>query len=202
MAARSRTHKPPDEKQLRGQPVVEKVLRAAESALLRADLRAPSVEDIAAASGVNKTTIYRRWGTLGALLLEASTRLFAELAPPVDTGSLETDLVKYFEGVSALVGAARLQQPDRVGLAGPLSGELAALHRELRKRKMAELRVIFKRAVQRGEVADTSMANTFGEVVGGAIVHLEMMEGVRCTPTRIRSIVSLVLRGLPSFSPR
>src|SRR5579871_6243993 len=69
--------------------IVAAVLDAAIDALSRASYAAVSIEDVAAAAGVNKTTVYRRWPTRAALVGAALARLAA--APEAaDTGALES----------------------------------------------------------------------------------------------------------------
>jgi AcrR family transcriptional regulator len=50
------------------------------------------VEDIAARSGVNKTTIYRRWPTKAKLLKSALIESAKKHGPSIDTGTLRGDL--------------------------------------------------------------------------------------------------------------
>src|ERR1051325_7702158 len=54
---------------------------------------APRLERIAKRAGVNKTTLYRRWGTREVLMLEAITERASVKVPIPDTGSLRGDLL-------------------------------------------------------------------------------------------------------------
>lgn len=53
-----------------------------------------TIPAVAERAGVNPTTIYRRWGTLQALLAEVATLHTAD-APPPSSGDLRTDLEAY-----------------------------------------------------------------------------------------------------------
>ncbi|MEV4923770.1 TetR/AcrR family transcriptional regulator [Streptomyces roseoverticillatus] len=53
-----------------------------------------TIPAVAERAGVNPTTIYRRWGTLQALLAEVATLQKAD-APPPSSGDLRTDLEAY-----------------------------------------------------------------------------------------------------------
>lgn len=80
---------------------VRKQVIAATVAILAEDgVSGVSVESVASRSGVARTTIYRRWGTPAALMLEA---LLEELGPRssrvADTGSLRGDLKAVLEDV-------------------------------------------------------------------------------------------------------
>lgn len=72
--------------------VVERVVRATFEELSRVGYVAMRVEDVAARSGVNKTTIYRRWPTKAELLTNAVIEFAKNRMPVIDTGSVRGDL--------------------------------------------------------------------------------------------------------------
>ena len=56
---------------------------------------------VASRAGVNKTTLYRRWGTREALVLDAMLELAGEGVKIPDTGSLHGDLLAIARGSAA-----------------------------------------------------------------------------------------------------
>ncbi|MBB5049121.1 AcrR family transcriptional regulator [Rhodopseudomonas rhenobacensis] len=72
-----------------------------------------TVPQIAAEAGVTPSTIYRRWGDLGALLADVAVERLRPIAEPDDTGSLQTDLKafvdQYAEEMSSPVGRALMR---------------------------------------------------------------------------------------------
>ncbi|NUW36341.1 TetR/AcrR family transcriptional regulator [Nonomuraea sp. SMC257] len=58
-----------------------------------------TVGDVAARAGVADTSVYRRWGTLEALLMDVAITRLTTASPVPDTGSLEQDLRVYAAGV-------------------------------------------------------------------------------------------------------
>ena len=54
-----------------------------------------TIEEVAARSGVAKTTIYRHWPDRPALILDTARQAFRHVATP-DTGSLRGDLAAFF----------------------------------------------------------------------------------------------------------
>jgi AcrR family transcriptional regulator len=58
-----------------------------------------SVELVAARAGVNKTTVYRRWGGRDGLLVEAVEVFAAEQADVPDTGDVDEDLRRWAHSV-------------------------------------------------------------------------------------------------------
>jgi AcrR family transcriptional regulator len=59
-----------------------------------------SVPLVAERSGVHQATIYRRWGTMSALLNDVVDEWFASAASLPDTGSLREDLLAYAAAVA------------------------------------------------------------------------------------------------------
>jgi AcrR family transcriptional regulator len=71
---------------------VDRVIAATLAELSRVGYEAMRVEDVAALSEVNKTTIYRRWPTKVELLMSAISAASDTRMPPIDTGRLRSDL--------------------------------------------------------------------------------------------------------------
>src|SRR5262245_35179849 len=57
--------------------------------------RGIGIADIADRSGVHAASIYRRWGTVQALLLDMTVARISHQSPMPDTGSLEGDLLAW-----------------------------------------------------------------------------------------------------------
>src|SRR4051812_48249793 len=98
--------------------VVSDVLIATAEELSRVGYAALRVEDVAARSGVNKTTIYRRWPTKPELVA-ASVRAVWETPEVPDTGSLRNDFVASLKKTAAFAmspigrGLTRVIQMER-----------------------------------------------------------------------------------------
>ena len=84
----------------RGRPldpeIDEAILRAAAQALRNGGIQRMTVPGVAAAAGVAKTTVYRRYQTPAQLALAAIARLNVNQRDP-DTGSAREDLVRLLE---------------------------------------------------------------------------------------------------------
>jgi AcrR family transcriptional regulator len=116
---------------------------------------AMSVEAVAAAAGVGKTTIYRRYPNKRDLVIAALSATAASLPDPTDSGSTRDDLL-------ALI-ADTLEVMRRTGVGFSMAGTLLvkerdepmllALFRERVIRPRFELGVrILRRGVERGEL--------------------------------------------------
>src|ERR671917_165373 len=84
----------------RGRPldpeIDDAIVRAAADVMLNHGLQRMTVPGVAAAAGVAKTTVYRRYATPTQLALAAIERLNAELPDP-ETGTVRGDLTALLE---------------------------------------------------------------------------------------------------------
>jgi AcrR family transcriptional regulator len=139
----------------RSQQVVEKVREATMAELARVGFPGLTVEGVAKAANVNRTTIYRRWPSKGALLLavlEPGLERFNDDHDP-DTGSLDGDLLALMR---LMVETAALPPGQAVHRAvGSTSGELKELVDTVNERGLGAFRRAFDRARARGEVGPT-----------------------------------------------
>ena len=84
----------------RGRPldpeIDDAIVRAAAQVMLTDGIQRMTVPGVAAAAGVAKTTVYRRYATPAQLALAAISRLNLQAREP-DTGSVRTDLIIVLE---------------------------------------------------------------------------------------------------------
>ena len=176
----------------RAASVVDRVVAATFAELSRAGYDAMRVEDIAARSGVNKTTIYRRWATKAELLTSAVSAYAKQRVPGAETGSLRGDL-----RASLLVpfnlnpyeqGILRVIQMERMIEA------VDAVVRRMRD-QLREMRVaMVQRGIARGELSpDVDVAlvvELISAPVQRALLVNESMDGAS-----IDRVLDLVLAG-------
>lgn len=128
------------------------VLAAATAILVRDGMSAVSVEAVAAASGVAKTTIYRHWPGRAQLLSDALRGMTCSFPPP-DTGDVREDLVRLLGGLAhalrtepwarALAGAGEAADRD------PVFADLQRAFADECRRPLTE---VLRGARARGEV--------------------------------------------------
>ena len=73
----------------------ERVLSAVRELLAAPDAPFPTVSDVAVRAGVNSVTIYRRWGTVEALVLDVAVTDVNRDSPLEATGDLRADLLAW-----------------------------------------------------------------------------------------------------------
>ncbi len=173
-----------------------KILGAALDALAERGYSGLSVEAVAAAAGVGKTTIYRRFSGKDDLVAAALEALAGAVELP-DTGSTRDDLTGYLErlhetvlkgpGIPAF--AALLVEGHRnPRLLGRLHDRLVVRRRELFQR-------VLRRGVERGEVRADADLDAAADAVFGAFFARHLI-GLPVTPQWIGALVDTVWRGL------
>ena len=174
--------------------VVTEVLRATAEELGRVGYAALRIEDVAARSGVNKTTIYRRWPTK-ADLVGATLRKIADDQSAPDTGSLRGDLSEHIRSVVAWGtsptgrGVLRMMQADR---ADP---EVEALVRAIRAENLERRVAPIKRGIARGELPCGTNAELLVELVYSPIVMRLITAQEPPTEAHAAAILDVVLAG-------
>jgi AcrR family transcriptional regulator len=177
--------------------VVSEVLRATAEELSRVGYGALRVEDVAARSGVNKTTIYRRWPTKPELVA-AALRNVKELPDVPDTGSLRSDLLESLRSTVAFAtspigrGLVNMMQTERAHPeVEPIAKALREEHRKTRDKMVA-------RAVARGELPAMTNPRLIADVVSAAILSRLISYGEPVDDAFIGSVIDLVLAGARS----
>ena len=172
------------------------VLDAAIEVLAEGGTTGFTVEAVVARSGVAKTTIYRRWPTKDALLLDAVACFrHTEIVP--DTGTIRGDLVAL---LSTLAHALADEQWSR-SLPSMLerserSPELAAQHVAIVQQKTAPLAAIVARAHHRGEVRADIDTELLQATMFGALFFRRLMARCATSPAQVEAIVDTALEGL------
>ncbi len=131
-----------------------------------------TVSEIAERAGVNPTSIYRRWGTLEALVLDVEEARVEVKSPIPNTGTLRGDLLAYARQVAreitrpggmAFLRAVLAVRQSNDGSLGPL------------RKRAAQLQTMLDRATDRGEsapplndVLDCILAPIYSRAIFGA----------------------------------
>jgi AcrR family transcriptional regulator len=132
------------------------------------------MEGVARRSGVNKTTLYRRWGTKEELILDALLELGERRVPIPDTGSLRGDLLTVAREIVASVSTPEANAVVRAAAAEPdENSKLVAAVRQFWTVRFALLGEIVTRAVARGELpAGTDPKPVIEGLLGGIYLRV------------------------------
>ena len=137
---------------LRGVDAQRRVLQAALQVLEEHGLAGFTMEAVARRAGSSKATLYRRWPSSSALLLDAMDTTFQPFPIP-DTGRVETDVAELLTAFVSLLEhtpfprllAAFIDAAER-------DPTLATRHAELTRRRREPLLVALTRARDRGQL--------------------------------------------------
>ncbi len=129
------------------------VLDATQETLATGGFPALNMDQIAAAAGVGKTTVYRRWGTPAGLVADLLTDMAEQSLPAADTGTLAGDLRANAVLVRETLTDPRMGAVFRAVIAAAACDEgcARALHGFYRTR-LAEWAPVAERAAARGEL--------------------------------------------------
>ena len=168
--------------------------------LAREGYAGTTIERVAARAGVGRGAVYRRWRSKAEMVFAAVVHS-AELPTPVDSGTLEGDLVALAERIADLAGneQARAALP---GLAAELARdpELAeALEDRLFAAERRYVAQILERARMRAELGPGAEPELVRELLVGAIALTPLL-APRAQP-RPRDIARLVAAGLLTANP-
>ena len=161
-----------------------------------------SIDGVAARAGVGKATIYRRWLSKEALLLEA-LGTDTSVMPSPDTGSLRGDLEQYFEAM-----LDKLHQNQRSDVLPHLI-EAAFFDAEVKQsldqylsNRQKPLRVILQRAQLRGEIAATTDLKVLSDTLVGPIIYRRLLTQGRLDRAFVRKLLDIVLQPLQPHQPQ
>ncbi len=171
------------------------ILQATMELLKQEGYRDMTIEAIAARAGVGKKTIYRWWPSKAAVALETLTS-YAEMHVPFsDTGSLERDLLAYFE-----LSFAGLQGKSGTVLSGlaaeaQLDPEFAReFQRTFIVARKQELVALLQNGLQRGELAPDTNLEVLADLIYGAKWYRFLLYPAPLDEAFAREIVRLILR--------
>jgi len=111
-----------------------------------------TMDAVATRAGVGKATIYRRWSSKEALMLDAWMSCVQKPAVP-DTGTLRGDLDVLLGGISHPLSDATLQRvfPQMIA-AAKVNPDVAEAYRAFITNRRLPLLTVLRRAVERGEI--------------------------------------------------
>lgn len=183
-------------KQRRGEAVVHRVLEVTLQQLAEVGFERLSIPEVAELAGVNKTSIYRRWATKSDLVQAALGHSMDHLRDLPDTGQLATDLEALVKMVRDFVTSPRGMGVVRTVFA---DGELAGLPQLTEsmwpETMQAMPRVVFERAVCRGELPAHADVEMLLFTMAGAILHRVFVERREVDDDFARRLVNMVLHG-------
>lgn len=174
--------------------VVDQVLSATINLLGASGYGALRIDEVAGRSGVNKTTIYRRWPTKSQLVA-AALRHYHVPVPPPDTGDLEADLTEMFVQSLSTADLRLTRGLMRMTLVEQPDPELEAIRAELRERFHATQTGRFETAIERGELPPHADIALLLNVLSSTIYSRLIASVEPPSPALVGEIVRIVIAG-------
>jgi len=151
-----------------------------------------SIDAVARAAGVARTTIYRRYPNKAQLVAAAIEHMRARVSAP-DTGSVRDDLIEHLEGARrhweiSLAGAVFVDAPHQPEL-------VRLLRRRVVRPRVRFVRDALERGVRRGELREDLDVDAVSELLLGAYLQHQLVHG-RPGPRWPERIVDALWPGL------
>jgi len=166
-----------------------RVLEATVDALAADGFGGLQMESVAAAAGVNKTTLYRRWRTRSALVADA-------LLEVSDTGRLTDDLLALARSVRRAITSRRGRAIVGALAASQDVPDLRQVARRFWRTRYDANAAIITRAIQRGELATEPDPRRVVAALAGPIYFRAFVTRERLDDDFLRTIVHNVVTGL------
>lgn len=164
------------------------------AALLERGVDGLQIEDVAARAGVNKSTIYRRWGSRERLLADALAESSSQQIPVPDTGHVHDDLVVLALRVRDAV-VAPATRTLMTALAAGHHAELDDVGRRFWRARLAAARPVVERGIRRGELPAATDADDLIVRIVGPIWFAVFGPGHPVDDGFVQRTVDLVLAG-------
>jgi AcrR family transcriptional regulator len=179
------------------------ILRAAVDLLADEGYGGVTMEGVAARAGVGKATVYRRWASKSALVVDAISACRESGCQSPDSGSTREDLLVFVRG---FMHHLRTSDAGRVmpALVAELARhpELAVAFREgfVQPRRARVLEVV-RRGVQRGEVRPGVDPDLVADGVVALLMHRFLITGMAIDDDLPERILELLWRGIAVERP-
>jgi AcrR family transcriptional regulator len=177
------------------------VLDATAALVAEVGVERTTIDEIAARSGVAKTTIYRHFSSKQVLLVEA-VHACTSIPVVTDTGSLRDDLISCFSGTTKAsydgrLGDMMLSLMD-AAQRDPELGRLVRAQTDQRRRFATE---VIQRAVSRGDLPADVDVDLLVTLVAGPLIYTKLVRRQRVTDELVAAVVDSVLSRFQVAAP-
>jgi AcrR family transcriptional regulator len=190
----------PDETIRRGRPRNESCSADILTAVLRlvaeVGIAGLTMDAVAARAGVGKATIYRRWSSKEALLLDAWSACVGTHIDP-DTGSLQGDLRAMLGQTEQVISDVDLQRvyPQMIA-AARVNPEVADAYRAMIAERRVPLQTVLRRAVTRGEIAADTDLDVVQDLLIAPLLYRWLISDESIAPSVVDQIIDIVTAGV------
>jgi AcrR family transcriptional regulator len=162
-----------------------------------------TMDRVAAGAGVGKAALYRRWPSKHEMLVDLVGQYATQAVLPSDTGTLRADLLAVAEdAISVLANPLIRSVVQSLVVEARRSPDLAAVltERFINPRREAGAEM-FRRAVQRGEIAPDTNVELAQDLFGGPLYLRGAILGEEFPAGYAEQLTDTVLRALAANQP-
>lgn len=173
-------------------------LDATVDVLVDAGVEGVTLEEVAARSGVARSTLYRHFGSKEELVALAAQRCVIEYPTP-DTGSLEGDLRALFQRLTEDEEARRI--PDLLPMlldAANRDPAMEDLLRSFLEERRRPMRTVLALAQHRGEISASLDLDDALSILLGPFTHRRFIDRREITPDFVDAVLGVVVAALRS----
>jgi hypothetical protein len=159
-----------------------------------------TMDAVATRAKASKATLYRRWNTKTALVIDALCTQKGPQPEPPDTGSFRNDLI------DMTCGFGGFTDPKPIGVLGSIVTAInrdadfaEAYRRDFIGPKLAASRAVYERAKARGEIREDLDIDLVAPALAGIILHRIFILGEQISPDTITQIIDEII--LPACRP-
>ncbi len=183
--------------QARGVQFVGAVLDATILQMAQVGFEKLSIPQIAKLSGVNKTSIYRRWPSKNELVQDALKAAMRHTEAALDTGQLRGDLIALSHSVATFMQSPIGRAVINILLAEGSNSNLRSLALAAYGKPGEQGPwLAINRAKQRGELKRPLDPSLLLFTIAGAIMHRVLVEQRDASPAFLEQLIDLVLLGV------
>lgn len=184
----------------RGRPRNEactgEILEAALHLVAEVGIAGLTMDAVARRAGVGKATIYRRWTSKEALMLDAWMSCVRKPAAP-DTGTLQGDLEALLGGIDSPLSDRELQRvfPQMIA-AAKVNPDVADAYRAFVEQRRAPMRAVLLRGVERGEIDPALDLEVVQDLVIAPLMYRWIVTDAPIDDPMIRQVIATVTAGV------
>lgn len=172
----------------------QEILDAALDVLIDVGYDRLTMDAVATRAKASKATLYRKWDSKAALVIDAMISQKEVPGPAPDTGSLREDLIAVFCGPGHLADAKQSALLASLITAIGRDEEFATAFRaRFISPKAARARGIYERAQARGEISADVDLEILTAALPGIILHRQYLLGEPPTVERITRVIDQVI---------
>jgi AcrR family transcriptional regulator len=155
-----------------------------------------TMDAVAKQAQASKATLYRRWSTKAALIIDALHHGHGHDAPSEapDTGSLRGDLIAAFCGLGGVTDKKEVGAFAAILTAITVDPEFAAAFRhDVLAPKIAGTTALFERAKARGEIGAGVDIELIAPALAGIVLHRFFLLGEPPTPDVVVQVIDQII---------